>query len=79
MTKKNLILRYSGIMFLMLGIALNIKMYMNQEWPTIIFFVICFIGLLQTVLSFILKRMKSGWQIFWSLIPFALIFIYVKL
>lgn len=79
MRKKNLILRYFGVTFLLVGVALNIKMYVNQEWPTYLFFVICFIGIIQIVLSFIIKAMKSGWQMFWTLIPFILGFIYIKI
>jgi hypothetical protein len=79
MSKKNLILRYFGIAFLLIGIALNLKMYFNQEWPTIVFFIVCFIGLVQIVLSFILRTMKVGWQIFWSLVPFVFGFIYLRI
>ncbi len=79
MRKKNLILRYFGLAFLLVGIALNIKMYVNQEWPTYLFFIICLVGIIQIILSVVLKGMKSGWQIFWSLIPFVLGFLYIKL
>jgi hypothetical protein len=79
MRGKNLILRYFGLALLVIGIALNIKMYVNEEWPTYLFFIICFIGIVQIVLSYILKAMKSGWQIFWSLLPFAVGFIYLRI
>jgi hypothetical protein len=79
MRGKNLILRYFGLALLVIGIALNIKMYVNEEWPTYLFFIICFIGIVQIVLSYILKAMKSGWQILWSLLPFAVGFIYLRI
>ncbi len=79
MRGKNLILRYFGLALLVIGIALNIKMYVNEEWPTYLFFIICFIGIVQIVLSYTLKAMKSGWQIFWSLLPFAVGFIYLRI
>lgn len=79
MSRKNLILRYFGIAFLLIGIALNLKMYFNQEWPTVLFLIVCFIGIVQIVLSFILRTMKVGWQIFWALAPFVLGFIYLKI
>ena len=78
MKNKNLILRYFGLMFLILGIALNIKMYVNQEWPTYLFYVICFIGAIQIVFSLVLGSIKNGWQIFWTLLPFLLVFIFLK-
>jgi hypothetical protein len=79
MKQKNLLLRYFGLLVLILGIALNVKMFLNQEWPTILFFIICFIGIIQILISFVFKRMSVTWQIFLSLIPFIIGFAYIKL
>jgi len=79
MKKKNLILRYFGLGFLIIGLALSLKMYFNQEWPTYLFFLISFIGIVQVALSYYLKKIKVGWQILWALIPFVLMFIYYKI
>jgi hypothetical protein len=78
MKKKNLILRYFGIAFLLLGIFLNIKMYVNGEWPTYIFYVICFVGAIQVIFSMVLGRMKKGWQIFWALLPLFLVYVFLR-
>ncbi len=78
MRKKNNILKYFGLAVLIIGIGLNIKMYLNQEWPTYLFYIVCFIGILQITMSLILKKINVIWQVFWSLIPFILGFIYVK-
>ena len=75
MNKKNLILRYFGLTILIIGIGLNIKMYVNQEWPTYVFYIVCFIGVLQIAASFLSKNIKIWWQIFWALIPFIFGFI----
>lgn len=78
MKNKNLILRYFGLISLIIGIALNIKMYLYEEWPTYLFYVLCFIGIVQAILSFTLKEMKKGWQVFWVLIPVILGFLYFR-
>lgn len=78
MSKKNLILRYFGLTVLIIGIGLNIKMYVNQEWPTYLFYIVCFIGFLQIIMSFLLKKINEAWQLFWSLLPFILGFVYIK-
>ncbi len=75
MKNKNLMLRYFGLTSLIIGVVLNIKMYLYQEWPTYLFYVLCFIGIVQTILSFTLKDIKKGWQVFWILIPFILVFV----
>lgn len=79
MKQKNLLLRYFGLVVLILGIILNAKMFLNQEWPTVLFFIICFIGIIQILISFVCKKMSVIWQILWSLIPFILGFAYIKL
>lgn len=79
MKRKNLILRYFGTAFLVIGVALNVKMFVNDEWPTVIFFIVCLVGIIQIALSLILEPMKRGWQVIWSLTPFVLGLIYLKL
>ncbi len=78
MKEKNIILKYFGLAVFIIGIGLNIKMYLNQEWPTYLFYIVCFIGILQITMSLILKKINVIWQVFWSLIPFILGFTYVK-
>lgn len=78
MRGKNNILKYFGLVILIIGIGLNIKMYLNQEWPTYLFYIVCFIGILQIMISLLSKRINLFWQLFWSLIPFIIGFTYVK-
>ena len=78
MKNKNLILRYSGLIIFGIGVILNIKMYLNQEWPTYIFYLLCFIGIVQVICAFTLKEIKIGWQVFLILIPFILGFFLTK-
>lgn len=77
--EKKLLLRYFGLVVLILGIILNAKMFLNQEWPTVLFFIVCLIGIFQILMSFVCKKMSVIWQIVWSLIPFILGFAYIKL
>lgn len=79
MKQKNLVLRYFGLLVLILGIILNIKMFLNQEWPTILFLFVCLIGIFQIIISFVCRKISVFWQIFWSLTPFILGFAYIKL
>ena len=79
MKQKNLLLRYFGLLVLILGIALNVKMFLNEEWPTIIFLIIGLIGIAQIIMSFALKQISSIWQILLSIVPFILGFAYIKL
>jgi hypothetical protein len=76
--KKNLTLRCFGLLFLLIGIVLNINMYLIEAWPTYLFFIICIIGIFQIVLSLMIKKIKISWQIFWALIPFVIGYIYLK-
>jgi len=78
MKEKNSILKYFGLVILIIGICLNIKMYLNQEWPTYLFYIICFIGIMQIFMSLIIKKINVVWQVFWSLIPFIIGFSYIK-
>lgn len=79
MKQKNLLLRYFGLLVLILGVALNVKMFLNQEWPTIIFLIICLIGIVQIIMSIALKQISFIWQILLSIVPFILGFAYIKL
>ena len=49
MKKKNLILKYSGMLFFVIGIILTIRMYTENAWPTYLFFIMCIIGLIQII------------------------------
>ena len=53
-------------------------MFVNQAWPTSLFFIICLIGIIQICFSYY-KKIKIGWQIFWSLIPFILGYAYLQI
>jgi hypothetical protein len=77
MKNKNLILRYFGIFLLILGIILNIKMYIDEAYPTYLFFIISIIGIIQIIVSFLSKPMKFIWQIIWVLFPTIIGFIYL--
>ncbi|QHC85945.1 hypothetical protein AS589_14705 [Empedobacter brevis] len=79
MKRKNSILRYSGLLFLIVGIILNIRMFAQEAWPTYLFFIICIIGLVQIIISFITKQLKISWQIFWVFFPFILSIILLKI
>lgn len=78
MKNKNLILRYFGLFLLVVGIILNVKMYVDEAWPTYLFFIISTIGIIQIIASYVSKQMKVSWQILWALSPVLLGFIYFK-
>lgn len=78
MKKKNLVLRYFGLLLLIIGIALNIKMYIDEDWPTYLFYMISTIGILQIIISLFCKQMKISWQIFLALFPIILGCIFIK-
>ena len=77
--QKNLLLRYFGLFVLIMGIILNVKMFINKEWPTLIFFIICLIGIVQIIMSFVFNKISIFWQLLFSLMPFILGFVYIKL
>jgi len=79
MKNKNLILRYFGLFLLVVGIILNVKMYVDEAWPTYLFYMISAIGIIQIIVSFVSKQMKVSWQILWALLPVVLGLIYLKL
>jgi hypothetical protein len=78
MKNKNLVLRYFGLFLLIVGIILNILMFVREEYPTILFLLFCFIGILQIGISFYRKKIGGGWQFFWILFPFVVLYIYVS-
>jgi len=79
MKNKNLIIRYFGLLLLVVGIILSVKMYVDKAYPTYLFFVISGIGIIQIIASFLSKQMKVSWQIFWALLPLVVGFLYLKL
>lgn len=77
MENKNLIIRYFGLLLLTIGIVLNVKMYVDQAYPTYLFYIISLVGIVQIVVSYSLNNLTKGWQIFWGVLPlivFLLIF-----
>ena len=78
MKNNNLILRYFGLLVLITGIIFNIRMFIIEAWPTSLFFIICLIGIIQICFSYY-RKIKIGWQIFWSLIPFILGYAYLQI
>lgn len=78
MKKRNLFLRYFGLLVLILGIIFNILMIVYEAWPTAIFFIFCLVGIIQICASFINKKIKFIWQLFWSFIPFIIFYIYIQ-
>ena len=79
MKKGNLFLRFFGLIILLVGIIFNILMIVNEAWPTYLFLIFCIIGISQICLSFIAKRMKIGWQIFWSILPILLLYMIIEI
>jgi hypothetical protein len=72
------ILRYAGLVIFIIGLALNIWMFVSQSWPTYLFFVIMGVGGLLFGLSFPLKKLKTIWQILIVTIPFIVSYIVFK-
>lgn len=75
---KNRVLRYFGVICVIISIILNVKMFIEETWPTYLFLIICIIGLFQIIISFIIRELRIGWQIFLILFPFILSFILLK-
>ena len=69
MRGKNLIIRVSGLILLLLGIGFNINMYLSNAWPTYLFYIISLLGLLLLLLSFLSRSIKKQVQVFIVLIP----------
>ena len=55
MRKVIIYIRLLGLIILLVGIILNIKMYIYNEWPTYLFFVLCLFGILLIGLSYWIK------------------------
>jgi hypothetical protein len=72
------ILRYAGLVIFIIGLALNIWMFLAQAWPTYLFFIIMGVGGLLFGLSFPLKKLTTFWQILIVAIPFIISYIIFK-
>ncbi|SEA28449.1 hypothetical protein SAMN05443667_103113 [Flavobacterium gillisiae] len=48
-------LRLVGLLFLFVGIVLNLQMYIYEEMPTYLFLVLCVFGILLIGLSYLIK------------------------
>ena len=56
MKKVNLLLRYSGFFVFFVGIILNVKMYIFNEWPTYLFFGLSLLGILLVGISYLNRK-----------------------
>lgn len=56
MKKVRLLLRFFGFFILLIGVVLNVKMYIFEEWPTYLFYWISLFGVLLIGLSFFKVR-----------------------
>lgn len=70
----NKILLWTGLITLLLGIGLNVLMFVSQALPTYLFFILCGIGLLQIFIALAFKNIKTGYQILWGLLPFLTLY-----
>ena len=52
MKKINLVIRYLGFIVLLIGVVLNFKMFIFNEWPTNLFFLIILFGILLIGISY---------------------------
>ncbi len=48
-------MRLLGLVFLFVGVILNLQMYIYEEWPTYLYLVICLFGVLLIGLSYLIK------------------------
>lgn len=69
-SQTNKILLWAGLITLIIGIGLNVRMFVLEAWPTSLFFILCGIGIIQILISLLFKHIKTGWQIIWSVLPF---------
>jgi hypothetical protein len=72
------IILWTGLITLVIGIILNVLMFTSQTWPTYLYFILCGIGLLQILIALVFKNIKTGWQIFWGLFPFLVLYGYIE-
>ena len=70
----NKILVWIGLITFIVGIGLNILMFVSQAWPTYLFFILCGIGIIQIFIALGFKKIKTVWQIFWSILPFLMLY-----
>ena len=56
MKKVNLLLRYSGFFVFFVGIILNVKIYIFNEWPTYLFFGLSLLGILLVGISYLNRK-----------------------
>ncbi len=70
----NKILLWTGLITIIVGIGLNILMFVSQAYPTYLFFILCGIGIIQIQIVLVFKNIKIGWQIFWSILPFLTLY-----
>lgn len=48
--------RYFGLFIFFVGVILNFKMYFFNEWPTYMFYILSFFGILLIGISYLMKR-----------------------
>jgi len=48
-------MRLLGLIFLFVGVILNLQMYIYEGWPTYLYLVICLFGVLLIGLSYLIK------------------------
>lgn len=48
--------RYFGLFIFFIGVILNVKMYLFDEWPTYKFYILCFFGIVVIGISYLMKR-----------------------
>ncbi|SDX42767.1 hypothetical protein [Flavobacterium degerlachei] len=49
------IMRLLGLIFLFVGVILNLQMYIYEGWPTYLYLVLCLFGVLLIGLSYLMK------------------------
>lgn len=59
--KKNLILKVLGLFYFAVGMVLHINMMLEKSWPTYFFILICVLGILSIIISFLAKNLS--WKI----------------
>lgn len=59
--KKNLILKVLGLFYFVVGMVLHINMVLEKSWPTYFFILICVLGVLLIIISFLAKNLS--WKI----------------
>jgi hypothetical protein len=48
-------MRLVGLVFIFIGIILNLQMFIYEAWPTYLFLVLCLFGVLLIGLSYLMK------------------------